>query len=65
MALGRTMLFACGLPWLAQFVGWDNVIATGLLPFLPGDVFKQVLAALALPAAWSRGPPAGWTREGF
>ncbi len=65
MALGSTMLFACGLPWLAQFVGWDNVLATGLLPFLPGDLVKQVLAALALPSAWSLARRAGWTREGF
>jgi len=65
MALGSTMLFACGLPWLAQFVGWDNVLATGFLPFVPGDLVKQVLAALALPSAWSLARRAGWTREGF
>ncbi len=63
MALGSTMIFACGLPWLAQFVGWDNVLATGLLPFIPGDVVKQVLAALALPSAWSWARRAGWVRE--
>lgn len=62
MALGSTMLFACGLPWLAQFVGWDRVVATGLLPFLPGDLVKQLLAALALPGAWRLARAAGWTR---
>lgn len=52
MALGSATIFLCGLPWLAQFVGWDRVFAMGLAPFLVGDVIKQVLAALALPAAW-------------
>jgi len=60
MALGSLTLFAFGLPWLAQFVGWRNVIATGLVPFLPGDVFKQVLAALVLPGAWRVARAAGW-----
>ena len=52
MALGSATLFACGLPWLAQFVGWDRVLAAGLWPFVPGDVVKQVAAAVALPGVW-------------
>jgi biotin transporter BioY len=64
MALGSATLFACGLPWLALFVGWDNVIATGLLPFLPGDLLKQALAAATLPSAWALARRAGWLREG-
>ncbi len=65
MALGSTMIFACGLPWLAQFVGWGNVLAAGLYPFIPGDLVKQALAALALPGAWNLARRAGWVREGF
>ncbi|MEO6463854.1 MAG: biotin transporter BioY [Candidatus Eisenbacteria bacterium] len=63
MALGSTMLFLCGLPWLAQFVGWDKVLAAGFYPFVLGDVIKQVLAALALPGAWKLARAAGWSRE--
>jgi biotin transporter BioY len=62
MALGSTMIFLCGLPWLAQFVGWDRVLAAGLYPFLVGDVIKQVLAALALPGAWKLARATGWSR---
>ncbi|NUQ10825.1 MAG: biotin transporter BioY [Gemmatimonadaceae bacterium] len=60
MIAGSAVLFACGAVWLARFVGWDNVLATGVLPFLPGDALKIALATLALPAAWkligARGP---------
>jgi biotin transport system substrate-specific component len=54
MALGSACLFACGLAWpgLWAVVGRENVFAAGLLPFLPGDIAKQLLAALLLPGAW-------------
>src|SRR5262245_51225207 len=52
MALGSATLFAFGLAWLSRFVGWQGAVATGLLPFVVGDVLKQVLAALLLPTLW-------------
>ena len=64
MALGSAVLFACGLAWLAPFVGWDRVVALGLAPFVVGDVIKQGLAAFALPGAWKLARAAGWSREG-
>lgn len=37
-------LFACGLPWLAAFVGVESAVAGGLLPFVIGDVAKVAVA---------------------
>jgi len=53
MALGNLVIYAFGLPWLAQFAGWEKVAALGLLPFLPGDALKMLLAAVTLPALWA------------
>ena len=30
----------------------DALLQTGLIPFLPGDILKIILAALALPVGW-------------
>ena len=52
------MLFGCAcyyiiaLPWLAHFTGIEHVLQAGLYPFIPGDLMKLTLAAIALPAAW-------------
>lgn len=52
MLAGEVAIYACGLAWLARFVGWQHVIALGLAPYLVGDALKLVAAALLLPAAW-------------
>jgi biotin transport system substrate-specific component len=52
MLLGSTVIFALGLIQLSRFVPQAQLLAAGLLPFLPGDVVKGVLAALAFPFAW-------------
>jgi biotin transport system substrate-specific component len=46
---GCLVLYACGLAWLKVLTGmdWPQTLATGMLPFLPGDALK-VLAAVAL-----------------
>ncbi len=49
---GEVVLYLCGLPWLARFVGGERALALGLWPFVPGDILKAVLAGVALPAAW-------------
>ena len=52
MLAGSVALYLPGLVWLANFVGASEVLGAGLLPFIPGDVVKIVLAALALPFGW-------------
>jgi biotin transporter BioY len=52
MLLGEVAIYACGLAWLARFPLPVSLLDAGLIPFIPGDLFKMVLAALALPTAW-------------
>ena len=53
-ALVATMVYLCALPWLHHVLGvsWATTLQDGLYPFVPGDIFKVYLAALALPGAW-------------
>jgi len=55
MATGLAVVFACGISWLAfgsPHAGLSAAVATGLVPFLPADIFKIFLAATVLPAVW-------------
>ncbi len=52
MLLGSAVIFAAGLAQLSRFVPRDGLLVAGLLPFIPGDLIKSSLAALAFPAAW-------------
>jgi biotin transport system substrate-specific component len=52
MLLGSAVIFGLGLAALSRFVAADRLLAAGLLPFLPGDVIKSTLAAVAFPSAW-------------
>ena len=52
MLVGQAVIYAGGLSWLAQYVGPERAVPLGLLPFIPGDLLKLVIAALALPVGW-------------
>lgn len=52
MLLGSTVIFALGAFGLTRFMPASQVLAAGVLPFLPGDVIKTSLAALAFPKVW-------------
>ena len=52
MLLGNLLIYAFGLPWLSRFVGWNQVLPLGLMPFIPGDILKVVLAAIVMPSGW-------------
>jgi biotin transporter BioY len=57
MLIGNSVIYAIGLPWLSIWLGHvasaDSVLAVGLYPFIPGDLLKLVLAAVALPSGWA------------
>jgi biotin transport system substrate-specific component len=51
--LAGVAVYVPGLLWLGAVIGWDKpVLALGLYPFIPGDIAKALLAAIAFPAAW-------------
>ena len=52
MLLGSAVIFGFGLIQLSRFVPQAQLLAARLLPFIPGDLVKSGLAALAFPAAW-------------
>ena len=54
MLIGEAIIMAFGVPWLALAISAPlDVAATyGLWPFLPGDVFKVLVAAGTLPLGW-------------
>src|SRR5690606_30615774 len=49
MLAGTAVIYAFGVTWLSAFVGWERTLFAGLLPFLPGDAAKLLLAAALLP----------------
>lgn len=69
MLCGNAVLYLFGLPWLAHFFspswlsGWqldfryldptNGLLMAGLYPFIPGDLIKLILAAIALPSGWA------------
>jgi biotin transporter BioY len=52
MFLGHVMIYACGLPWLAAFLGVRQALAQGLYVFIWGDLGKIALATALLPGGW-------------
>ncbi|HET9321354.1 MAG TPA: biotin transporter BioY [Bryobacteraceae bacterium] len=52
MFAGEAVIYAVGLPWLALYVGARHAVPLGLLPFIPGDIAKLLLAAALLPSGW-------------
>jgi biotin transport system substrate-specific component len=54
MFVGSVVIYAIGLPWLRAVTGmtWQQTVQEGLLPFVIGDTFKAILAAVLFPVAW-------------
>jgi biotin transport system substrate-specific component len=52
MTLGGVVLYACGVTQLAGFVGRHAALASGVYPFVLGDLLKVAVAAGSLPILW-------------
>jgi biotin transport system substrate-specific component len=53
MLIGSLVIYLMGVVWLAFFVGGiGTAVVKGMLPFLPGDLIKVLLAAMLLPGGW-------------
>lgn len=52
--LGSLTIYACGVPWLAGFLGVDlaTALTLGVLPFLIGDALKILAMSALLPTTW-------------
>lgn len=59
MLSGSAIVFALGLAQLSRFVPADALLASGLLPFLPGDLVKSAIAAGVFPLVWKLVPRSG------
>jgi len=48
---GMIIVYAAGIVWLKSVldIGWERAIATGVIPFLPGDIIKIILASVLTP----------------
>jgi biotin transport system substrate-specific component len=54
MALGNLVIYAGGVAWLTLLLGKPGAaVLQGLVPFIPGDLVKIAIAAIALPGAWA------------
>ena len=52
MLIGMFMIYFCGIAQLSAIKGFDFAIINGLKPFIIGDFYKLLLAALLLPQIW-------------
>jgi len=54
MFAGLAIIFTFGVLWLAfgAHVGLAGAVRTGLIPFIPADIVKVLLAATILPSVW-------------
>ncbi|MES2122110.1 MAG: biotin transporter BioY [Chlamydiota bacterium] len=48
MAVGNAAIFGFGWAWLSCFIGMKSALIGGVLPFLPGDLLKLLIATRSL-----------------
>ena len=52
MLAGNAVIYLFGVSWLANFIGIENALKHGILPFLYGDALKIFVATAIIPVAW-------------
>ena len=52
MIIGLLVIYFCGVFQLSVLKGFDFAIINGLMPFVVGDLYKLILAALLIPQIW-------------
>ena len=52
MLVGMFIIYCFGIVQLSVIKGFDFAIINGLKPFIIGDFYKLLLAALLLPQIW-------------
>lgn len=52
LAIAYFVLYAFGLLQLKLFFPNKNVLAIGLIPFIPGMIIKTIMTVILLPTAW-------------
>jgi len=53
MALGSALILLSGWGWRARFMTGEQAFVTSIVPYLPGDLIKILLAAAVLPSGWA------------
>ncbi|MFM8827913.1 MAG: biotin transporter BioY [Actinomycetota bacterium] len=61
LLLGNVLIYAIGVPWLANWspagdgvaLGWPQAYELGVQPFILGDLLKLAIVAAILPAGWA------------
>lgn len=54
--LGASIIFFFGIAWLAKFVGLQQAITMGLLPFVLSETIKLIAVSLLIPKVWKKAP---------
>ncbi|MDA8050227.1 MAG: biotin transporter BioY [Rhodospirillales bacterium] len=51
MIAGNALIYVTGVTWLAHLIGFSKAVRLGLVPFLPADLVKSMLATAIIAAA--------------
>lgn len=53
--LSASLIFLLGATVLAQFIGWQNAMALGVMPFMLSEFIKLLAVAGMVPTFWKKG----------